>query len=278
MSGDDDLLERATRALRAAPPPSDEELRIERAVLMRAHQLAAQKSHTQRRRVVRWVLPLAAVLTAGTALAATGQIERAVDVISTLFVAEPAAEPAPKARKKHAAKREVPETLEPAPSAPDAPDAEEAVVAEPVPAPTAAPEPSRDAVSARPAPKRRAVQPVAPEPHAPTAAEQAAPEAETAAPSAPEAVPNGDLMRYREAHRLHFKARDFWSALHAWDSYLRTYPDGTFAIEARYNRAICLVRLGRKDEARRALAPFAAGEVGRGYRKTEAAELLEALE
>jgi hypothetical protein len=38
-----------------------------------------------------------------------------------------------------------------------------------------------------------------------------------------------------------------------------------------------LVRLGRRDEARAALTPFASGELG-GYRQAEARELLTAFD
>jgi hypothetical protein len=58
---------------------------------------------------------------------------------------------------------------------------------------------------------------------------------------------------------------------------LAAYPSGCFAPEARYNRALVLVRLGRRAEAREALRPFAAGELG-GYRQREAKELIDAME
>jgi TolA-binding protein len=97
-------------------------------------------------------------------------------------------------------------------------------------------------------------------------------------PVAPEPAHDRDLELYRHAHEKHFRARDFAAALRAWDLYLQAFPSGTFAVEARYNRAICLVRLGQKAEARRALLPFSKGEVARGYRQAEATELLKALE
>jgi hypothetical protein len=58
---------------------------------------------------------------------------------------------------------------------------------------------------------------------------------------------------------------------------LRAYPRGHYALEARYNRALTLVRLGRTEEASRALRPFAEG-TSHGYRQAEASALLEALE
>jgi hypothetical protein len=84
---------------------------------------------------------------------------------------------------------------------------------------------------------------------------------------------------YRAAHELHFHGDDVPAALAAWDAYLAASPHGAFAIEARYNRALCLVKLGRLDEARTALAPFAAGEVApAGYRRDEAARLIERID
>jgi hypothetical protein len=83
---------------------------------------------------------------------------------------------------------------------------------------------------------------------------------------------------FRTAHDLHFKQRDTVSALAAWDAYLATAPSGKLAVEARYNRALALVRLGMKAEAIAALAPFARGEVlPAGYRQRPARELLRAL-
>lgn len=293
MSGEDDLLERATRALRAAPPPSEEELRIERALLMRAQRARMQKQRSKSR-TLRWVLPLAAVLTAGSALAATsGQIERVVQALSTWIEQPRAGAPAAKKRSSSARPRPTPQAL-PVPAEPPA--------SEPAPTePAASPTPSlpnaanQRPQAARPADAlaseaRRSRRARAPETSAEASANGAGEGRSLATADAGDVAsaepavagdrqgPDADLMRYREAHRLHFRERDYWAALRAWESYLRTYPEGTFAIEARYNRAICLVRLGRKDEARRALAPFAHGEVGAGYRKTEASELLEALE
>ncbi len=85
------------------------------------------------------------------------------------------------------------------------------------------------------------------------------------------------LALYRVAHAAHFVDHDPARALVAWDAYLAAAPNGQFAPEARYNRALSLVRLGRGKEARSALAPFANGAYG-GYRKAEASALLEHIE
>jgi len=91
------------------------------------------------------------------------------------------------------------------------------------------------------------------------------------------AAPDPTLALYRAAHSAHFVAHDPARALAAWDTYLAAAPNGQFAPEAKYNRALSLVRLGRTAEARAALEPFALGNYG-GYRKSDASALLERLE
>jgi hypothetical protein len=88
---------------------------------------------------------------------------------------------------------------------------------------------------------------------------------------------NGDETLYTRAHRLHFVDRNPGAALAAWDAYLRAFPRGRLAVESRYNRALCLVRLNRRSEAAAALAGFAKGSYG-GYRQAEARALLDAME
>lgn len=102
---------------------------------------------------------------------------------------------------------------------------------------------------------------------------------ERAAPDPLVAEASGDdEARYRRAHELHFRGGDAAAALAAWDDYLAVYPSGRLAIEARWNRALALAKLGRRDDAIAALAPFAAGEVApAGYRQREAIALTEAL-
>ncbi|HZL20563.1 MAG TPA: hypothetical protein VFG23_22720 [Polyangia bacterium] len=93
-----------------------------------------------------------------------------------------------------------------------------------------------------------------------------------AAPTQPTA--DAEAAAYGRAHRAHFVEDAPGRALAAWDDYLTAYPAGVFAPEARYNRALCLVRLGRFGAAAQALRPFASD--GRdGYRRTEARLLLD---
>ncbi len=101
------------------------------------------------------------------------------------------------------------------------------------------------------------------------------------APTAPIASDEAEaagLALYRTAHRLHFIYHDYAGALAAWDDYLRAEPRGRLAVEVRYNRAIALVHLGRNDEARSALQPFALGQIEGGYRQREASALIDALD
>jgi len=102
--------------------------------------------------------------------------------------------------------------------------------------------------------------------------------ATSGAPGASPAPPEdeGTLALYRKARKLHFVDQNPGAALAAWDEYLAAEPKGPLAVDARYDRALCLVRLGRKTEARAALQPFAQGTYG-SYRQDEAKRLLEAL-
>ncbi|HEU0034884.1 MAG TPA: hypothetical protein VFQ53_29870 [Kofleriaceae bacterium] len=81
---------------------------------------------------------------------------------------------------------------------------------------------------------------------------------------------------YRKAHDLHFHGTDPAAALAAWDAYLAAEPHGRFEREARYNRALVLVKLRRFTEARDALAPFARGELA--YRQDAAVQIVDRLD
>jgi TolA-binding protein len=104
--------------------------------------------------------------------------------------------------------------------------------------------------------------------------------ATTAAPSAANDVAGGssiddELAAYRVAHTAHFRGTDPVAALAAWDRYLARFPNGRLAPDARYDRALVLVKLQRWADARDALRPFAA--TTGGYRQHEAAELMAAI-
>jgi hypothetical protein len=95
------------------------------------------------------------------------------------------------------------------------------------------------------------------------------------APSVTPPDPDAHAL-YQAAHRAHFVDRNASAALAAWDAYLEAAPRGRFSVEARYNRALCLVRLGRMNEARHTLEAFANAAPG-SYRQAEARALLDAM-
>lgn len=88
---------------------------------------------------------------------------------------------------------------------------------------------------------------------------------------------NRDLMLYRRAHELHFGGGDQQRALAAWDAYLKAFPRGTFAPEARLNRAVCLAKLGRKAEAEGVLLEIERGRFGEDGRR-QARKILGVLD
>jgi hypothetical protein len=208
-------------------------------------------------------LPLAAILVGSGAWAASGQslpvfVER-VSVVLGLREAPSSLTPAKSATKTHrqtlppAASSEPSALAESAVSAPDAVEQELART-------DWAPEPARAVSSEPPA----STQPIA------RAKSQPVPPQDSR-------VTEQELSLYETAHRAHFVDKDSSLALNAWNEYLRQVPHGRFAVEATYNRALCLLRLGRTHDARLALTPFAKGVYG-SYRKTEATALLEQLE
>ncbi len=150
----------------------------------------------------------------------------------------------------------------------------------PAPAPAPAEAPAAKKPAARAAHKS-AVAAAAPPPVAPAEQPEALPPVVPAPVVTPSASTSSarieaELELYRTAHRAHFTDQDPGRALAAWDSYLARYSRGQFALEARYNRALCLVRLGRTAQARGALEPFARGDY-QGYRQREATDLIGAL-
>jgi TolA-binding protein len=193
----------------------------------------------KRRTRLAFLLPIAAVLAGGTAWgAATGRLPAVFQSIGQLVSYSSKAPSEPKAKPA------------PAAAAPAAPRVVETAPPPPAPEPVAQPA----QVKSAPAPSASAA---------------------LAAPSASAAFQDTDGDLYRLAHEAHFARHDYASALAGWDAYLRAAPGGRLATEARYNRAICLLRLGRDTEARRALEPFASGFMG--YRQNEARQLLEEL-
>jgi len=297
----DDLLARATRALRETTDEPEP-----RSGLTRARVLdGAERRYAPRRtRALRWAIILAGGLFASSALARVAhywpEIKRALSLESAVAVPDAGAKPrrpgAPSKPKPRAepqpnvlAREEGvhPATAgEPAPS----PIQNDDAVAPPNAAPVQPLAPSAGAASA--APRARDKRGLKREPASPS--ESSAPAAQLEDKSALEpagtkgsgeaapnqakspapAVESAELALFRRAQRLHV-ARDP-AALGAWDDYLRVAPRGPLAPEARYNRALSLVWLGRTAAARAALEPFARGAFG-DYRRRDAQRLLEAL-
>jgi len=242
----DDLLSQATRALRDETADDGASGRFTRARIM----ASAHDRRVWKRTRVAFLIPIAATFVAASAVGATGGPKRALDAVARVFglhVDPPPAPAAPPPRRS-----EPPRSA----SRAEAPPPEAAVAPE---VPPEVPPP----VSEAPAPAVVATT---------NAGNTAGRTAGSAGAGATD--PNFDL--YRVAHRAHFVEHDSERALAAWDSYLRAAPRGAFALEARYNRALCLVRLDRKAEARAALTPFAEGRYG-GYRKDDATKLIAAL-
>ncbi|HEY3254559.1 MAG TPA: hypothetical protein VGJ91_11445 [Polyangiaceae bacterium] len=238
---DKDLLAEATRALRESEPVSELEARATRARVM----TGLHQTRVRRRTRLAFLLPIAASFVAVSAWgAASGQARRALDTLERLVGVAPNP-----ARTAQVIPRRV---APPGPRLAPSPE-------QPVLAPSPASESARATPDATPA----------------ASVVRTLPSASAAAGRAERADPT--LALYRVAHTAHFVDRDPARALAAWDAYLGAAPNGEFAPEARYNRALSLVRLGRVQEARAALEPFASGAYG-GYRKAEASALLAHIE
>jgi TolA-binding protein len=234
----DDLLQAAKRALREESAEDTNDGRFTRARVM----ASLHQGKVKRRTRLAFILPLAACLAAGTAWgAATGRLPAMFHAVGQLVgyrnPSHEASEPPAKPRASTGNSK----AAAPAVVAPVTPTPAPLIEPPPVPAKIAA------TPSAKPTPSLGA--------------------------SAAFQDTDGDL--YRLAHEAHFTSHDYARALTGWNAYLHAAPNGRLATEARYNRAICLLRLGRDAEARQALEPFASGKMG--YRKNEARDLLEEL-
>jgi hypothetical protein len=249
----DDLLRRATRALREETATAEQP-----AALTRARIMASLHGGRRRRRWhVAVLVPIAAVLAVSTALAGVGK------GISWRRVAVAVGLEAPNRAERAAAAKLFSRAPLGGPRPGRAPEAVsfEALIAETPPLT----EPARVERLAEP-PAAAAAPRVA-------RADNRGLERRVTRTSRPI---DPELELYRSAHALHFSGADPRAALAAWDAYLARAPSGRFAVEARYNRAICLARAGETSLAERALEPFANGEYG-AYRRESARSLRDAL-
>jgi hypothetical protein len=254
----DDLLARATRAARAESDRAPPEV-----ARTRARVLATSSRHARRRVRFATLAPLAAALAVSTAWAGTnGWLAQTWQGLRS--VVRPAVSESPRSSPERTfpvAERSAPPPAEELPTRPERPGVP-VVAVESLP---------------RVTPRVSGLAPLA------TGVVTPAPESEPAEPSESDGAGAGEAplqdeasLLYAAAHRAHFVERDPGAALRAWDAYLRAAPTGALVPEARYNRALTLVRLGRRDEARAALSPFVDGTYGT-YRAREAREILGAL-
>jgi hypothetical protein len=254
----DDLLARATRALRDETQGDDAAARFTRSRIM----ASLHEDRVKRRTRWAFLIPIAATFVAASAFgAASGTAHRAFEVVvRALGIHKSAPTPPHASAPRFSNSASV--ALQPASTAAPALDAAAPVVDEPAPAaPPAVAEPAPSAPIA-------AVQPP------PSKTQAAPPTGSEAAPAA--SAPDPTFELYKAAHQAHFVDREWARALSGWDTYLKAAPRGALAPEARYNRALCLLRLHRNEEARAALRPFAEGRYGT-YRREEAQKLIEAL-
>ncbi len=240
----DDLLDRATRALSYQTEASAGEGEDTLAQILDALEETEATRSSRERAGLGWAaaaaLILAAVAAGPTAWAWS------VDAVESLFSARPSPVSAAPLIPPEAPR----DPPRPAPASPPPP----APSVELEPAPSEPPEamPTR-ATSAHATRRARATRPTPP-----VALDPAA---------------RAERERFETAHRLHFGGGAPERTLAAWDDYLGAYPAGRYAPEARYNRALTLIRLGRTDAASDALEDLRR----RGFRSREAGALLDAM-
>ena len=245
----DDILREASRALRDTTTAGNDSERFTRARIM----ASLHKRRRSRGTRLALLVPLAAVLFGSTAFAAaTGRLPRVITVVAEAVGVEVVSDVETKQPvapvRRWVATRPAARAQQLVAALPEA---------SPVPTPAAAEELLDESAED--------------EAHDDVTAEAAG-----GVGAKRKRAARDQLVLYRRAHRAHFEQRRPAAALAAWEAYLRAAPGGRFAVEARYNRAMCLVRLGRSEAARKALAPFARGAFG-GYRQEEARRLVEAL-
>jgi hypothetical protein len=206
----------------------------------------------KRRKTVRWMLPMVAMFAVASAWAAAthphsfpplgeapGQPSTSAPIVTTLAKppkTDPIAEASAVEPVRPVAELQVPQSVETAGRLPESHPSEGRAAVAPLSAPA------------------RPDRPVAP----PSDTERRA------------------LVAYREAERLQFTESNCAAALVAWDRFLPLAGSSPLAFDARYDRALCLLHLGKTAEARAALTPFASAAPG-SYRQAEAQSLLDSL-
>lgn len=257
-----DPLKEATRALRDVEDVSELEARATRARIMSG----LHQTRVKRRTRYAFLLPIAATFIAASAWgAASGKAQlvwQSIEQLVNRSAPAPAAKPVSAVGKANPVART---------STVAAPTADSAAPVDSA-SPAFAPDHAAPADTSIPAGAHAAVSAALPSP----SGKPVVVDAHSLNPQTPEERADPTLALYRVAHTAHFVDHDPARALAAWDAYLAAAPNGTFAPEARYNRALSLVRLSRNSEAKTALEPFASGVYGT-YRQSEARALLDQL-
>jgi hypothetical protein len=225
---------------------------------------AAGRRRVLRTKRLRWLWSVAATFAGSVALAASPPVREHVrDAFS--FVrngvsgrVEPATSSLPKGGTRRAVSLPAPlHPVVPEPPGTSAPAAAEALSVAQLPTPT-------PKVAATPL---RAVTERAADESAPSSSRFLVESSAPAVPSVGGGLPSADLALYRRAHELHFGGADRALALGAWNAYLKAFPRGAFAPEARLNRAVCLAKLGHEAEAERVLVDIERGRFGTDGRR-----------
>lgn len=262
----DDLLDRATRALRAATRPSSDGLEATIARLPRRS--SAVLRLRRRSPAVLWGIA-ASFVGMGAWAGVTGRVPA---LIGTLFGSPEAPDAlglsVTAVEKKPVQRITAPPTWIRSERKEATGTPGELPVPSPEPVPSAS-SPARVAPQVRPGEPRTSAAPRA-------AALSGDPAASASPPALQTANPNLEAL-YRDAHQAHFAERDFTRSLSLWDRYIAAAGShGKMILEARYNRAIALAQIGRTTQAIDALHPFAEGRYG-AYRREEARRLIETL-
>jgi len=259
----DDILRRATLALRDGQGGNDrqsgvdgEDERNGRPTLTRV--LRTVQRSRQRRRLI-WIVGLQLAF-GGAAIGAWAVRAGGVAALKRRFVADDVA-----ARSAHVTRAPDPRPAVEAPATIDRATPVAAATIDRTTPVTAAPQAAAQAAAPVSPPARRKRTPT----------ERGRVEvASAAAPAMPPALTAAAL--YDLAHQAHFVRRDFAAALELWNRYVALGGAAPLSAEARFNRAIALLQLGRSAAAVADLRPFADGDYG-AYRRDEARALLRRI-
>jgi len=268
----DELLDRATRALaqetEAHPEPADDDTLAQ--ILGSIEEAKTKPDMPETRSWLSWAAA-AALIVAGFTVGPTAWAW-SVEALENLLGSAPSApeegvEPPSAASEveRQDPRRRSRASVEPAELSPPEPIPTEPIpTTEAVPSETAPARPT--ALGEAPARARR-------QRRAPTSSPEPASEATPTEPELDPAI-RAERELFETAHRLHFGGAGREAVLSAWDGYLSRYPAGRYAPEARYNRALTLVRLNQTEAAQAALEDLAR----RGYRESDVRALLDAME